>query len=138
MRLSRGWHVGVLALWVAGTGCTALREIPRAEYVEQVPRRAVRVVTRGGVSYELETARIQADSLMGYRNRDVGGPVEEFDMVRLPLEDVASISARRLDWYRTGLVGVTVAVAVGVGVARSRSDPSPTPGGGGKEPPPLP
>lgn len=138
MRLSRGWHVGVLALWVAGSGCTALREIPRAEYAERVPRRAVRVVTRAGASYELEAARIEADSLIGYRNRDVEGPVEEFEAVRLPLEDVASISARRIDWYRTGLVGVTAAVAVGVGVARSRTDPAPITGGGGKEPPPLP
>jgi len=50
MRLRRGWHFGMLAVWLAGSGCTALREIPRADYVERVPERPVRIVTRAGDS----------------------------------------------------------------------------------------
>lgn len=136
MRLSRGWHVAGLAVWVAGTGCTALREIPRADYVERVPRRAVHVVTRAGDSFDLETARIEADSLIGYRRLDVGGSVEEFEARRVPLDDVASISTRRIDWYRTGLIGVAAATLVAVSVARANSGGSGAPADDGK--PPLP
>jgi hypothetical protein len=121
MRLSRGWRLWVLAVWVAGAGCSALREIPRANYVERVPERPVRVVTRGGESYELDTARIVADSLIGYRRRDVEGPIDEFEAVRLPLDDVASISARRIDWYRTGLIGGLSAAAIVMAAGRSSS-----------------
>ena len=105
MKVSRGWHVLMLLVWTAGSGCTALREIPRAEYVERAQHRPIRVVTREGLSYELDAAKVEADTLVGYRRRDVEGPIDEFDTLRLPLEDVSSISARRIDWYRTGLVG---------------------------------
>ncbi|MDM7973788.1 MAG: hypothetical protein QUT27_12140 [candidate division Zixibacteria bacterium] len=122
MRLSRGWHLGMLAVWLAGSGCTALREIPRADYVERVPERPVRIVTRAGDSYELETARIEADSLVGFRRLDVEGAIEEFAVVRVPLDEVASISARRIDWYRTGLLGGAGVAAIVLGAARSSSN----------------
>jgi hypothetical protein len=119
MKVRREWHVLMLLAWIAGTGCTTLREIPRAEYVEQVPRRPIRVVLREGPSYELDAAKVEADTLVGYRRRDVEGPIDEFDTVRLPLDQVVTISARRIDWYRTGLVGgLSMAAIVAVAINR--------------------
>jgi hypothetical protein len=121
MRVRRGWHLGMLLVWVAGSGCTALREIPRQDYVARVTERPMRVVTRAGASYELDTARVEADTLIGYRRRDVEGSIDEFDTVRLPLEEVASISARRIDWYRTGLIGGLSVAAIVAAAGRSGS-----------------
>ncbi len=133
MRLSRAWHLGVLAVWVAGTGCTTLRELPRRDYLARVGRDPVHVLTGRGESFELESARIEADSLIGYRRREVEGPIDEFETVRLALDDVASISVRRIDWYRTGLVGVSAAAAIAVAATRSTgAETAPT--GGGKIP----
>ena len=117
MRRSRGGRVAVLALWLAGGGCTALREIPRAEYVERVADRPVRVVTRGGADFEFDSARIESDSLVGVRRREVQGPIDEFETVRLPLDEVAAISSRRIDWYRTGLVAGTAAAVIAATIA---------------------
>jgi hypothetical protein len=109
----------MLLAWTAGTGCTALREIPREEYTERVPRRAIKVVTREGLSYDLDAAQVRADTLVGYRRRDIEGPVDEFDTLQLPLDDVATISARRIDWYRTGLAGgLSMAALVVVAIGR--------------------
>lgn len=122
MKAGRGCHVVMLLAWVAGSGCTALREIPRSDYVALPPHRAVRVVTREGLSYELDAAKVEADTLVGYRRRDVEGPIDEFDTLRLPLDEVATISARRIDWYRTGLVGgVSMAAIVAVALSRHAS-----------------
>lgn len=135
MRLRRGWCVGMLLVWVGGAGCTALREIPRAEYVERVGPRPVHVVTSRGDGLELESARIVADSLIGERRLDVEGPIDEFEIVRLPLDDVASISTRRIDWYRTGMVGLSAAVVIGVAAAKANSNGGGGSGdGGGKTP----
>jgi len=134
MRPSRRWHVVALLAWVAGSGCATLREIPRAEYAVRAQGRPVRVVTHEGLSYELDSAKIEADTLEGYRRRDVPGPIDEFDTLRLPLDRIATISARRIDWYRTGLVGgLTMAAVVVVAVTTSRKKtvtaaaPEPTP-----------
>jgi hypothetical protein len=122
MKVRRGWHVVMLLAWVAGSGCTALREIPRSDYVARAQDRPIRVLTRKGLSYELDEAKIEADTLVGYRRRDVQGPIDEFDTVRLPLDEVATISARRIDWYRTGLIGgLSMAAIVAVALSRSRS-----------------
>jgi hypothetical protein len=122
MKVSRGWQVVMLLAWVAGSGCTALREIPRSDYVALPPHRPIRVLTRTGLSYELDAAKVEADTLVGYRRRDVEGPIDEFDTLRLPLDDVAMISARRIDWYRTGLVaGVSMAGIVAVALGRHAS-----------------
>jgi hypothetical protein len=125
MRVSRGWHVLVLLAWVAGSGCTALREIPRSEYAARAQDRPIRVVTREGLSYELDAAKVEADTLVGYRRRDVQGPIDEFDTIRLPLDQVATISARRIDWYRTGAVGGLSLAAIVIGAVRlGRKTPS--------------
>jgi hypothetical protein len=119
----------MLLAWVAGSGCTALREIPRSDYAARAQDRPIRVLTREGLSYELDAAKFEADTLVGYRRRDVQGPIDEFDTLRLPLDQVATISARRIDWYRTGLVGglsmaAIVAVAIGSRASRNSSPPS--------------
>jgi hypothetical protein len=140
MRVSRGWHVVVLLAWCGGAGCTALREIPRQDYVARAQNRPVRVVTSEDLSYELDYARIEADTLVGFRRRDVQGPIDEFDTVRLPLDQVATISARRIDWYRTGVVGgLSMAAIVAAAIGRHTSSPAETPPvtpGGKKELPP--
>jgi hypothetical protein len=133
MKVNRGWRLGMLAIWVSGAGCTALREIPRRDYVAHVGERPVRVVTSRGDDFDLESTRIEADSLIGYRRLDVEGPIEEFETVRLALDDVASISVRRVDWYRTGIVGVTAAAAI-VATATRSTAATPAPTGGGKTP----
>jgi hypothetical protein len=117
----------MLLAFATGTGCTALREIPRVDYTARVPERPIRVLTREGLSYELDSASVEADTLVGYHRRDVEGPVDEFDTLRLPLDDVVSISARRVDWYRTGLVGglsLAVVVAAGLGIRAQSSGSS--------------
>ena len=129
LKVRRGWHVVMLLAWVAGSGCTALREIPRSDYVARAQDRPLRVVTREGLSYELDGGKIEADTLVGYRRRDVEGPIDEFETLRLPLDEVATISARRIDWYRTGLVGglsMAAIVAVAIGRHASNSASSPT------------
>jgi hypothetical protein len=122
MKAHRGWHVVMLLAWVAGSGCTALREIPRSEYAARAQDRPIRVLTREGLNYDLDEAKVEADTLVGYRRRDVQGPIDEFETVRLPLDAVATISARRIDWYRTGLVGgLSMAAIVVMALNRSHS-----------------
>lgn len=122
MKVSRGWHVVMLFAWSAGSGCTALREIPRPDYVARAQNRPIRVVTHEGKSYEFDSAKIEADTLVGYVRRDVEGPIDEFDTRRLPLDEVASISARRVDWYRTGLLGgLSMAGIVAAAMSRHAS-----------------
>jgi len=126
MEVRRGWHVVMLLAWVAGSGCTSLREIPRSDYAARAQDRPIRVVTREGLSYELDAAKVQADTLVGYRRRDVQGPIDEFDTLRLPLDEVATISARRIDWYRTGLIGgLSMAAIVAVALSRHQSASAP-------------
>ena len=130
MKVRRGWHILALLAWGVGTGCTSLREIPRADYVERAQDRPIHVVTHEGLSYELDGGKIEADTLVGYRRRDVEGPIDEFDTIRLPLDEVATISARRIDWYRTGLVGglsMAAIVVVAVGRHAATTTPNTTP-----------
>ncbi|HVP15491.1 MAG TPA: hypothetical protein VMS88_08090 [Terriglobales bacterium] len=118
----RSWYALTAMTLLLGQGCTTLREIPSSEYTERVPRQPVRVVTREGLSYQLDEARVDGDTLAGVRRRDVEGPVDEFDTLRLPLDQVASISARRVDWYRTGLIGLlSMGAVLGIGLSRSSS-----------------
>jgi hypothetical protein len=120
--------VGVLLVWVVGAGCTSLREIPRQDYVSRVQDRPVRVVTTEGLVYELDMATVVSDTLVGYHRRDVAGPIEEFDTLRWPLEHVEKISARGIDWYRTGLIGgLSLAVVVAAGMSRTASEEVPPP-----------
>ena len=71
-------RMAVCVLWLLGTGCTALKEIPRSEYAAQPERKNVRVHTRDGLVYEFDHVRVEADTLVGFRRQDVAGTFEEF------------------------------------------------------------
>ncbi len=129
MTVRRAWAVLMLLSLGIGEGCTSLREIPPGDYAARVPQKPVRVVTVDSLTYELDSASIAGDTLVGYRRKDVEGPVDEYFTVRVPLDQVRSISSRRIDWYRTGLVaGVTVGAVVAAGLSRHKSS---TGGGSG-------
>lgn len=137
-RLFGPWRrarLAACALWLAGSGCTSLREIPRGEYGAIPERKDVRLVTRAGLKYEFDYVRIEGDTLLGYRRKDVEGPIDEFGTMRVALDDVGGLEARRLDWLRTGLVGAgVVAVVVSAGLIKNRGDQG-GPGGGTGKPP---
>jgi len=105
-------RVAVAAAWLAGGGCTAMRELPRGEYAAQPERENVRIETAEGLRYEFDHVRFGADSLTGFRRRDTGGSFEEYDTFAMPLEGVSRLSVRRIDWMRTGLIGGAVVAGV--------------------------
>ena len=127
-RWPRWW---VAWLWLLGTGCTALREIPPSQYAVAPERRHVRLVTHTGLSYEFDYVKVAGDSLLGYRRRDVGGPAEDYATLAVPLEDVARLSERGVDWYRTGLIGGGVLAAVVAAGLSAKSDNGSENSGGG-------
>ena len=136
MRRSRVECAAVLALLLAGNGCTALREIPRADYGQVRERHSVRVETRDGLVYDFDYASFTADSLTGYRSRtEMDGPVDQTVALKLALDDVERLTTRKVDWTRTGLIGGTVLATVlvaGLNGATKPAEPSSTSGGGGK------
>ena len=132
MTRHRAASIAVLTAWCAASGCTTLQEIPRTEYTAQNERRAVRVLTRDSLSYEFDYATISGDSLVGFRRQDQegGGPVPEYTSLAMPLDNIEKLSARKVDWYRTGLIGGLGVLAVaGAGLAKNGIN------GGGTESP---
>ena len=122
-------RAGVAAVLLATAGCTTLREIPRREYAARSERKNVAVDTREGLHYEFEYVRVGGDTLTGFHRRDSEGSFEEFDAVPVPLEGISKLSARRVDWYRSALIGGAGAGAVILGaIARHH---------GGSETPPI-
>lgn len=121
MTMSKWIRMAVLVLWVSSAGCTSLRELPRTDYGAAPERKGVRVETRDGLVYEFDHATYDPDSLTGYRLRtELEGPVDEMAVVRIALDDVTRMRTRRVDWYRTGLVGGSVLAGVlAVGLARN-------------------
>jgi hypothetical protein len=136
MRRSRVECAVVLALLLAANGCTALREIPRADYGQVHERHSVRVETRDGLVYDFDYASFTADSLTGYRTRtEMDGPVDQTVALKLALDDVERLTTRKVDWTRTGLIGGTVLAGVlvaGLNGAAKPAEPSSTSSGGGK------
>lgn len=133
-------HGMVLILTLAlGAGCTSLREVPRSEYAAMPERQHVQVKTRDNLVYVFDYARFDRDTLTGYRERPTEGPNPDVASHQIPLDDIAELSVRGLDWYRTGLVGGTVVAGVlAAGLTRSKHDNTDgATSGGGKTPPSL-
>ena len=137
-RPSRALSAAVLGLWLAASGCTSLREIPRADYTTLPERKGVRVETRDGLVYDFDYAAFTGDSLTGYRHRgDVEGPVDQTVTFRIALDDIDHLTTRKLDWYRTGLVGGSMLAGVLVAGLGGQAPRPPetggsTGGGGGR------
>lgn len=131
----RPLRIAVLACWLVTQGCTSLRELPRRSYAEQADRKGVRVETRDRLVYEFDYATFDPDSMTGFRHRnDVEGPIDQIAVVRLALEDIEHLSTRKVDWYRTGLVGggvIAAVIAAGLAKRNSGSDAGGDSGGGG-------
>lgn len=98
--------------WLLAGGCTSLRELPRDDYAARPERKHVAVTTRDGRLQEFDYARFGPDTLVGFVRVDTEGAVDEFATVPVPLDDIVKLSARRLDWYRTALVGGVALAAV--------------------------
>lgn len=135
MKVHRGPLAVIGVIWLLGSGCTTLREIPRADFAAEPERRHVRMWTDEGLVYEFDYVRIAGDSIVGYRQRDVEGPIDDIATLSVPLGAVARLSARKVDWYRTGLIGggvlaAVIAAGLSSGVGGSSSPSS----GGGKNP----
>lgn len=133
LRASRGLRVIAALSWLGASGCTTLREIPREQYASREERKRVEVDTQDGHHHAFEFVRFGSDTLTGYVRRDTEGPVEEYAMVTIPLDTVSRLAARRVDWYRTGLIGGAVLAGVILAALGRNKDPEPTP-----EPPPCP
>ena len=123
----------LLVSWLAASGCTTLREIPRAEYSQLPERKGVRVETREGLVYDFDYVTVGVDSLTGFRHRsDVEGPVDQTVSFQIALDEIQVLTARRLDWYRTGLVGGGLLAGVLVaGLAGTNGKGSDSGGSGG-------
>ena len=134
-RPCRALCVGLGLLWLAGSGCTALREVPRDQLGARPERKDVRLATRDGRVYEFDFVRIGGDTLVGYRRRDVEGPIEDYATLSFAFADVGSLQARQVDWVRTSVIGGVVAAGIVVaGLSRSGSSDHPPSGGTGKPP----
>ncbi len=135
MRASRCLRVLAALSWLAACGCTTLREIPRNAYAAAEQRKDITVDTREGLHYEFDYARFGSDTLTGFRQRDTEGKFEEYATLAIPLDAIAKLSARRVDWYRTGLVGgVTLSAIVLAALSRQKGAAAPEPA----PPPPCP
>jgi hypothetical protein len=131
MRADPRLRVFTALAWLMAGGCTSLRELPRESYAAQTERKHVAVTTKDGQQQEFEYAHFGPDTLIGYKHLDVEGAAEEYTAVPVPLDEVVKLSARRIDWYRTGLVGgAAIAIVVAAGLSL-RKQPTPAP------PPPV-
>ncbi|HYM80940.1 MAG TPA: hypothetical protein VEY91_05960 [Candidatus Limnocylindria bacterium] len=130
MRAGSWVRVGAALAWLL-PGCTTLREVPRAEYAVRPERSHVEVETREGQRFGFDFARFTADSLTGFQRGDDVGSLQMVDAHTLALERVSRLSARGIDWYRTGLIGgVVVAAAVAAVLSQTGGGGN---GGGGDD-----
>lgn len=136
---ARAARLGVLCAWLASTGCMTLREIPRNDFTAHTERKGVRVETRDGLLYSFDWASFSGDTLVGYRyHPEADGPVDQVTVVRVPFDEVQRLTARELDWQRTGMVGggvIASALAVGLHAATRNSNQGGSSSGGYKGPP---
>jgi hypothetical protein len=131
MTFQKSLQAAVLAAWLLSNGCTTMRELPRTDYASEPQRKGVHVETRDGLSYDFDYATYDPDSLTGYHTRsEVDGPLDEVAVVHVALEDISRMRTRKLDWYRTGLVGGgIIAGIVAIGLARSNNGSTDSSGG---------
>ncbi len=134
MRSRRALRLALLSVALATAGCTTLRELPREQFGMRPERKGLRVETRSQLVYEFDYAAIEADTVVGYRNRpDVEGPLESVVTVRVPFDDVERLYTRQVDWRRTGAIAGGVlgsALWVGLGKSHPNSNDGNTSGGG--------
>jgi hypothetical protein len=132
-------HRVAVATGIAGvlaSSCTALREIPREDFASRPERRNIRVETREGLVYDFDFVRVHGDSLIGFRRLEVESPFDEFGQLGFATDDIQRLSARGIDWKRTGLVGggvIAAVVAAGL-TTRSSDDGGSGDGGPGRVP----
>lgn len=139
MKRQRAAAAAALWVWSVASGCSSLQLIPRSEYTRLPERHGVLLMTRDSLQYEFDYAVIARDTLIGYRRQDVGGFAPDYDSLAVALEDVERLASRRVDWYRTGLIGgVGVLAVAGGGLAKSAADrarnSNGSGGGGGRVP----
>jgi hypothetical protein len=104
-------------------GCSVNREIPRGEYAAAPERKHVVVKTKAGETYEFDQVQVRADSLFGTRQLDVEGSFDEYRTTAVALDDVSTLSVRKLDWLRMGLVaGVAAAVVLATVLTQQKND----------------
>jgi hypothetical protein len=136
MRASGWLRWGLVVSWLAGSGCSSLSEIPRARYGEREQRRDVRVEMSDGRVFEFDEVHVDGDTLTGYKRQDTEGEVDDFASVRLPIADVSHLSARSVDWVRTGLLSAGVlGIVVIAGLAVSNNNNSSGESSSGGKPP---
>ena len=133
---ARAARLGLLCALLASTGCMTLREIPRRDFTARAERKAVRVETADGLVYEFDWASCTGDTLVGYRNHsEAEGPIGQVSVVHVPFAEIQRLTARELDWRRTGIIGggvVGSAVAVGLRSAANRAGRTEGTSGSGK------
>jgi hypothetical protein len=111
-----------VALGIQASGCAVMREIPREQFAAEPVRRHLRVTAEDGSSWSFAEGRFEADTLVGFPRggRRVGE--EALQPVRVPLDHVTRLEARRLDWYRTGLLAATAIAGGVVWILSQRND----------------
>jgi len=136
MPRTRALAGALLALWLVAGGCTTLREIPRSDFAHLPSRKGVRVETSEGLVYDFDYVTVSGDSLTGFRHRnDLEGPVDQTVDFRIALDDIHRVTARQLDWARTGLIGGSVlagVLAVGLANNTPKTSTGGSTSGGGK------
>ncbi len=121
-RHRRAASMAALAVWIAGSGCTALREVPRSQYSQLSDQKTIRLMTTDSLEYEFDYARISGDTLTGFRRQDVDGPAAEYASMSLPFSQIQRLSTRQVDWTRTGLVGGLGALIVAAAGLAAKSN----------------
>ena len=94
-------------------------------------------VTSDGLLYEFDYATFGADSVVGFKRREVESRTDDYATLGMPLAQVANMATRQVDWMRTGLVGGVILLGVLVGAYKaSTSNSGGGESGGGTKPPP--
>ena len=128
LRASPGLRILAALGWLGITGCTTLRELPPGSYAKAAERKRVEVDTRDGQHHEFKFARFGSDTLIGFVPGSNEGQFAEYTEVAIPFESVAKLSVRRVEWYRTGLIGgATLTVVFLAALGRHTSAPQPEP-----------